>query len=147
MGAIGRPSASSVSVPKFSIGTADRFAYMGQYVSKRHAKSSSYFGQQSPGPATYNTRTGMKKGVVNVSDTSSRTPPSYSFGGDVNRPSPFRVGFLLSGHARQLWPPAFLADATIIPKPNVLAALTLRIRCTTVIAVSRPSLLPTDGLV
>jgi hypothetical protein len=95
MGAIGRPSASSVSVPKFSIGTADRFAYMGQYVSKRHAKSSSYFGKQSPGPATYNTRGGTnQKGVVTVSDTSGRTPPSYSFGGDVNRPSPFRVGGL-----------------------------------------------------
>jgi hypothetical protein len=92
MGSIGRPSASSVSVPKFSIGTADRFAYMGQYVSKRHSKSSSYFGQQSPGPATYNTRGGTNaKGVVTVSDTSGRTPPSYSFGGDVNRPSPFRV--------------------------------------------------------
>ena len=99
MGAIGRPSASSVSVPKFSIGTADRFAYMGQYVSKRHAKSSSYFGQQSPGPATYNTRGGTnQKGLVTMKDTSARTPPSYSFGGDVNRPSPFRVGCLCSPH-------------------------------------------------
>lgn len=95
MGAIGRPSASSVSVPKFSIGTADRFAYMGQYMSKKHAKSSSYFGRQSPGPATYNVRGGTNaKGIVTVSDTSGRTPPSYSFSGDVNRPSPFRVGGL-----------------------------------------------------
>ena len=39
-GTIGRASASSSSVPQFSIGTADRFAYMGQYVSKKHARSS-----------------------------------------------------------------------------------------------------------
>ena len=85
-GTIGRASASSSSVPQFSIGTADRFAYMGQYVSKKHARSSSYFGRQSPGPATYNTRGGTnKKGLV-------QELPAYSFGGDVNRPSPFRAG-------------------------------------------------------
>ena len=77
-GTIGRASASSSSVPQFSIGTAARFAYMGQYVSKKHARSSSYFGRQSPGPATYNTRGGTnKKGLV-------QELPAYSFGGDVN---------------------------------------------------------------
>lgn len=140
MGAIGRPSASSVSVPKFSIGTADRFAYMGQYMSKKHAKSSSYFGRQSPGPATYNVRGGTNaKGIVTVSDTSGRTPPSYSFSGDVNRPSPFRVGGL------PLSPAAAVRRLPCFPRAQAILT-TVHVRIA-VIAVTGPSLLPTDGLV
>lgn len=145
MGVIGRPSASSVSVPKFSIGTADRFAYMGQYVSKRHAKSSSYFGKQSPGPATYNTRGGTnQKGLVTVSDASGRTPPSYSFGGDVNRPSPFRVGGLCNPTPPR--PRLLLAQFPVLSlqvpqRTHAFCAYALA-----VILVPRSNLLPADGL-
>ena len=140
MGAIGRPSASSVSVPKFSIGTADRFAYMGQYVSKKHSKTSSYFGKQSPGPATYNTRGGTNaKGLVACHDTSGRTPPSFSFGGDVNRPSPFRV------RARRICP-SCSSLASLPPATGPPLHLTRGVLCAPGLALARSSVLPADGL-
>jgi hypothetical protein len=86
-GAIGQAGFAKEAAPRFSFGTSDRFAYMGQYVSKRHSKSSSFFGRHSPGPATYNTRSGAGG-------------KTFSFGSDINRPSAFKVPehFPCGGH-------------------------------------------------
>ena len=46
----------TVRAPGFSFGSSGRAAAERMYLSKQHAKSSSMYGKQSPGPATLSTR-------------------------------------------------------------------------------------------
>ena len=78
--------------PRYSFGSAGRDAYQGQYLSAAHSSSSSMFGKNSPGPATYNTRSGpgtaerarwepnsftMGKRLEQMKSTSTSPGPKY----------------------------------------------------------------------
>eukprot|EP01052_Picozoa_sp_SAG31_P019134 SAG31_NODE_1384_length_8578_cov_2.883359_7_plen_266_part_00 len=55
----GSIGSSKTGSAKYSFGTADRNAYLTQYLSKTQSQTSSAFGRGSPGPASYNTRTSI----------------------------------------------------------------------------------------